>query len=312
MANVSVATVSRVINHTGRVGLETRKRVEGIIKDVNYVPNQVARSLYKKASNLIGVIIPDLSNPFYGQIVSGIEEILTKHNYQMILSVNNHADSKKYNQAITNFVQNNIGGIISTNFEDPMSVHVPLVLFDSGLINDNQIRVNSDNFRGGQLAAKALVDGGAKKIIIEHGAYQFLNLKERLDGATSFLNERNIQYKLFEVSDFTYETAQLDSVKLLNQFNDFDGIIAANDIHASCLLENARKHGLESPKDFQLIGYDNSYISELTNPGISSISQEPENMGQMTARLLLAAIDNSPVKSSTVIPVEYIKRSTSR
>lgn len=310
MANVSVATVSRVINHTGRVGDDTRKRVEDIIKEVHYVPNQVARSLYRKTSNLIGVIIPDLGNPFYGQVVSGIEEVLSANDYQMILSVNNHADTNKYKQAITNFVQNNISGIISTNFDNPDEVSVPLVLFDSGIIKDDQLRVNSDNRRGGQLAARALVSGGAKKIIIEHGPYQFLNIKERLDGATEYLNKHNIQYKLFEVSDFTYATAKKESLKVLNQLNDFDGIIAANDLHAACLIEAAQTRGLQSPDDFQIVGYDNSYISGLTTPGISSISQEPEKIGRTTAELLIKTLQNQPAATKILIPVEYIKRNT--
>lgn len=310
MANVSVATVSRVINHTGRVGEDTRKRVEDIIKETHYVPNQVARSLYRKSSNLIGVIIPDLENPFYGQVVSGIEEVLSTNDYQMILSVNNHADGNKYKQAITNFVQNNISGIISTNFDDPSKVSVPLVLFDSGLIEDDQLRVNSDNYRGGQLAAEALVSGGAKKIIIEHGPYQFLNIKERLDGATEYLNKHNVQYKLFEVSDFTYMTAKKESPKLLEQLDDFDGIIAANDLHAACLIESAQARGLHSPKDFQIVGYDNSYISSLTTPGISSISQEPEKIGQTTAKLLIKTLQSQPTDSHVLIPVEYVKRNT--
>lgn len=310
MANVSVATVSRVVNHTGRVGSDTRKRVEDIIKEVGYVPNQVARSLYNKTSNLIGVIIPDLGNPFYSQIIAGIEQVLSEQNYQMILSVNNHANSDKYNQAITNFVQNNISGIISTNFDNPMDVQVPMVLFDSGLIKDDQLRVNSDNETGGMLAAKALVDGGAKNIVIEHGPYEFLNIKERLNGATKYLNEKNIQYRLFEVSDFTYEAAKRESAKLLQQFKEFDGIIAANDLHAANLVAEAQQIGLKTPEDFQIVGYDNSYISSLTTPGISSISQKPEKMGQATAQLLLAKLNNQPINETTVIPVEFIKRAT--
>lgn len=310
VANVSVATVSRVINHTGRVGDDTRKRVEKIINDLNYVPNQVARSLYNKTSNLIGVILPDLGNPFYNQIISGIEDVLSKNDYQMILSVNNHADRDKYNQAITNFIQNNISGIISTNFENPIDIEVPLVLFDSGLITDDKIRVNSDNKRGGYLAAKALVDGGAKNIVIEHGSLSFLNLKERLDGATQYLNEKNIQYRLFEVDDFTYEAAQKNADKFLEQFNNFDGVIAANDLHAASIVEKANKVGLKVPEKFQIVGYDNSYISNLTTPGISSISQEPEKIGRATAELLLSAIDNTLNRKQIVTPVAYVKRDT--
>lgn len=310
VANVSVATVSRVINHTGRVGDDTRKRVEKIISDLNYVPNQVARSLYNKTSNLIGVILPDLGNPFYNQIISGIEDVLSQNDYQMILSVNNHADRDKYNQAITNFIQNNISGIISTNFENPIDIEVPLVLFDSGLITDDNIRVNSDNKYGGYLAAKALVDGGAKNIIIEHGSLSFLNLKERLDGATQYLNKKNIQYRLFEVDDFTYEAAQKNADKFLEQFNNFDGVIAANDLHAASIVEKANKIGLKVPEKFQIVGYDNSYISNLTTPGISSISQEPEKIGRATAELLLSAIDNTLNKKQIVTPVAYVKRDT--
>lgn len=310
LANVSVATVSRVLNHTGRVGAETRARVEQIMDEVNFVPNQVARSLYQKKSNLIGVIIPDLENPFYGQIATSIEDELANNGYQVMLSVNTHDDINKYNQSITNFIQNNVSGIISSNFVLRTNLEIPLVLFDAEGTNNSPLRLSSNSRQGGKLAAKALIDGGAKNIVIQHGPLDLANSHARLDGALEVLEHSQCQYHLFEVTDFNYQTAIDQAPKLFDQYHDFDGIIAGNDIHAAALMAAARQRKLSIPKDFQIVGYDNSFISEITNPPLTSVSQSPSTIGKQAALLLLAALSGKTTAKEIINPVKLIKRST--
>ena len=124
LSGVSVATVSRIINHSGKVSETTKQKVEKIISQTHYQPNQVARTLYQKKSKMIGIIIPDLNNRFYAQIIDGIQEVIQKEGYTALISFSTNSDVKKYQNAIINFENNNVDGIITSAFTIPPNFHL--------------------------------------------------------------------------------------------------------------------------------------------------------------------------------------------
>lgn len=156
LANVSTATVSRILNNSKKVKPETRKRVMQIIQDNNYHPNQVARSLYKKKSKMIGVIVPDLSNAFYAKIIDGIQGVLQKNGYSILISFSAGSNADNYRKFINEFKQQNIDGIISSAFLSSTKINLPLVMYDSANIKDKVIRIASNNTKGGQECANLL------------------------------------------------------------------------------------------------------------------------------------------------------------
>ncbi len=158
LANVSVATVSRIINNSGKVSDKTRLKVNKIIEETNYHPNQVARTLYQKRSKMIGIIIPFAENIFYSRIINGIQSVLQPAGYTCLISFSVGSNNKKYQAAINNFLQNNIDGIISSAFEMNENIcRIPLVMYDSANISDDIIRIASDNAKGGKESVKLIV-----------------------------------------------------------------------------------------------------------------------------------------------------------
>ena len=197
LAGVSVATVSRIINHSGKVRPETEKKVKKVIQETHYQPNQVARTLYQKRSRMIGIVVPNLNNTFYAQVINGIESILQGHNYSALVSFITSSDETNYLEAIDNFKNNNVDGIITSAFTPPTNwkPQTPLVMYDSANIHDKIVRISSDNVKGGQESVK-LVAKNAKKVLIQHWPLSLPTIRERVEAIIKELNHVDCKIKL--------------------------------------------------------------------------------------------------------------------
>lgn len=304
LADVSTATVSRIINNSGKVKSETRAKVEQIIKDNDYHPNQVARSLYQKKSKMIGIIVPDLTNAFYAKIIDGIQDVLQEKEYSILISFSAGADVNKYNQFINEFQQNNIDGIISSAFLTTEKPKLPLIMYDSANINDQIIRIASDNIKGGKECA-SLLQKNVKSVFIQHYSLELPTVRERLSAITQTLNERKINYQLFEIKDVDIEQAAKDA---LNELDGHDAVIAVNDMYAAAIVKEARQRKLRIPEDFQLVGYDNNDLSGYTDPTISTIDQQPYLIGKTAAKRLLDLLNGDKSTENSIIDIKTIKR----
>lgn len=304
LADVSTATVSRIINNSGKVKSETRAKVEQIIKDNDYHPNQVARSLYQKKSKMIGIIVPDLTNAFYAKIIDGIQDVLQEKEYSILISFSAGADVNKYNQFINEFQQNNIDGIISSAFLTTEKPKLPLIMYDSANINDQIIRIASDNIKGGKECAN-LLQKNVKSVFIQHYSLELPTVRERLSAITQTLNERKINYQLFEIKDVDIEQAAKDA---LNELDGHDAVIAVNDMYAAAIVKEARQRKLRIPEDFQLVGYDNNDSSGYTDPTISTIDQQPYLIGKTAAKRLLDLLNGDKSTENSIIDIKTIKR----
>lgn len=313
IAGVSKASVSRVINNEPGVSVATRQKIKQIIQDLDYHPNQVARSLYTKKSKLVGIIIPNIENPFYSKVIAGMEKILTKAGYQLILSVNTGQDDSKYLKALRNLQQNNVDGIISSAFNldiNKLHLNTPLIIFDSADIKDSIPRIVSNNVKGGQLLGQEIVKLGLKKIVIQHGPLSLPTLKERFDSLVSFLNVNHVSYQLQEITGFLNPSQEC--YELFQQEINFDGVVAFNDIYASQVLYQAIQHQVNVPTDLKIFGYDNIDFSEFW--GITTIDQQASLIGQTAANRLLKVI-SKPQEShgdNQIIDVKLIERKSTQ
>lgn len=308
-AGVSVATVSRVINNNGPVKAETRKKVEQTIKSMNYEPNLVARSLFSKKSKMVGIIIPDIQNPFYAQIIEGIQKVLQANGYYSLVSFDAGGDKLKYQSYIKNFEQNNVAGIISSAFEitDPESVQVPLVMYDSANIDDEIVRVASDNLQGGKACAD-LIQGHPQHLVVQYYSTNFPTIRERVSAILEELNQRQLSYQLAALGDATTISAKKSAEDLVAQFPQADAFIAVNDIFAAELIQALKKAGRRIPEDVQVVGYDNNSISQYLSPALSTVDQQPRLIGQIAAKRLLAQIKGDDSAENSLIPVKKVKR----
>ena len=306
LANVSTATVSRILNNSKKVKPETRKRVMQIIQDNNYHPNQVARSLYKKKSKMIGVIVPDLSNAFYAKIIDGIQGVLQKNGYSILISFSAGSNADNYRKFINEFKQQNIDGIISSAFLSSTKINLPLVMYDSANIKDKVIRIASNNTKGGQECAN-LLKKKVKSVIIQHLSLGLPTVRERISAITGAFNKRKINYQLIDINEYNIAEAAKSTLDSLNQH---DAIIAFNDIYAAAIIKEARNRSLAIPTDFELVGYDNNDLAEYTDPTISTIDQQPYLIGKTAAKRLIALLKGNKSINNSIIDVKTIKRQT--
>ena len=323
LAEVSVTTVSRVINNRGYIGKETRKKVEQAMKQLNYQPNQVARALQNKQTTLLGVIVPDVSHPFFAQVVKHIEINAAKSGYKLIIC-NSLDDHEKEENYINMLRANRIEGIIMCSQTLKVShyenVKLPIVSFDR--ILPNIPYVSSDNLQGGVLATQHLIEQGCKKLLHISGPLHLDMLSNRRGiGFSITCEENNIPYKIIEnemnlFGPYTYDNLYNFIDKNVAQYlNDYDGVFCSDDLTAYILYLWANNNGIKVPEDLKIIGYDyHSFTQILQTPKLTTIKQSAERIGSLLYSTLIELIVNKDKEidsiQNSVINVELIKGTT--
>ncbi|MFD5019382.1 LacI family DNA-binding transcriptional regulator [Paenibacillus sp. NPDC058367] len=314
IAGVSVATVSRVLNESGYVNIDTRKKVEAAIKEMNYTPNEVARSLYKRKSKLIGLLLPDITNPFFPQLARGIEDRMQEHGYRIIFG-NSDENEEKELDYIQTFIQNNVIGMISsTNFPEKdiySNLKIPVVFLDR--TSNDSPSVYADGRKGGRLAAQEIIARGSTKITVMQGPAHIKPAQDRFQGAIEVLDEMGITYQVIQTSSFSHTEAEQWAVELFDKYINTDGVIASNDIVATAVIHEAHRLGKRVPQDLQIIGFDDIPLSSLLSPSLSTIRQPAHDMGREAAGLLIKLIEQDKVEDKIIqLPVSFVERETTR
>ena len=312
-ANVSVATVSRVINNKGYVYEETRKAVLKSIDELGFEPNQLARSLTNHRSKMIGVIVPHVGTTFYGQLIEGIEHAALGYGYKTMLC-NTQDDSQREIDYLKVFEQYNMEGIIvASNFKNKdklSSLNIPIVSVDH-LISDEIPSISSDNEKGGRVAAEILIKGGAKKLLLLRGPSFLITSQERTKGFLEVLEEHDCVY---EIHDFDLIEPDAEFIyQHLKNNPQIDGIFAMSDTLALIALGCLQKLGRDVPNQVQLIGFDDAPFTKWTNPSITTISQAVKYMGGETVNTLIKIINNEELISNhRLIDVRLKERKTTK
>ena len=257
LAHVSVATVSRVINQKGYVNSETRDLVLEAIKKLNYVPNELARSLFQKKSSIIAVIVPHLTSFYFAELLEIIEDLIIKDNYRLMVC-NSHDDPEKEEQYLKIFDQYNIDGLIlianTRRIDDYVKLNIPIIEIDHKLAEDIS-SITSNNILGGKLAAEKLITSGCKKIIHFRGPSFLMTVQERTEGFKSVLDKNNIYNFSYDLAFRNPDPDDIENVILSNL--DCDGIFCDSDYIAILAIQALRNAGKRIPEDVQVIGFDN-------------------------------------------------------
>ena len=313
-AGVSVATVSRVLNNTGYVHEDTRKRVESVIEQLEYSPNEVARSLFKKESRIIGLLLPDITNPFFPQLARGIEDEAQKQGYHLLFG-NSDEKLEKELQYIQTFLQNNVVGLITVsissgkiNYDD---ISIPTVFLDRG--SEEDFYVYADGREGGKLAALEMIKRGSRNITVIKGPANLHSAQERFQGAIEVLMNEQVDFQVISTDSFAFLDAREWARELFDKYPETDGVIASNDITATAVLHEALQRGKKVPDEVQIIGYDDIPQSSLLFPALSTIRQPAYEMGKEAAALLISIIKKETIEKKHIkLPVTYINRETTR
>lgn len=313
-AGVSVATVSRVLNEKGYVHEDTRRRIHDAIQQLDYKPNEVARSLYKKKSRLIGLLLPDIRNPFFPELARGVEDEMQEHGLRLIIG---NADENPAKEAdyLETFKQNNVIGIITaTNQSDTAyyeNLSFPVVFLDR--VSNYHPSVYADGLDGGKRAAQEIIKRGSKRITLLRGPIELRTAQERFKGAIDELCSQNVEFTVMTTDSFSYRDTEKSAKELFEKHPDTDGIIASNDLVAAAILHEALRMGRSIPEDLQIIGYDDIPLSSLLYPALSTIRQPAYDMGREAAKLLMKIIRSEIVDQKNIqMPVTFIERQTTR
>ncbi len=312
-ANVSVATVSRVINNTGYVNHETRKIVEDAIDELGYVPNELARSLFRKRSNIIGLIVPHISTYFFAELIEAIEDHIMEKGYKLMI-FNSKDDIEIEKKYINVFAQYNIDGlIIVSNTKSTrayINLKIPIITIDH-IIDKNVPSVTSDNVQGGEIAARKLIENGAKKIIHFRGPSVLITVVDRARGFYQVMNEHNIDV---QSCDLDFKTPELDLIEeFIKEHKDVDGIFCSSDIIAMYVISVLKRLEYKVPEDVQVIGYDNIELSGVLIPRLTTIAQPINDMGMRTVDNLLELIAKKELdETHQTLPVSLVERDTTK
>ena len=303
-----------MLNETGYVHEDTKKAVNLAIKELNYSPNEVARSLYKRKSRLIGLLLPDITNPFFPLLARGVEDEMRDHDYRLIFG-NTDEDAEKEQDYIQTFQQNNVIGMISmtntlskTTYND---LSIPVVFLDR--TSSSLPSVYADGKEGGRIAAQELIKRGSKSITLIKGPAQIQTAQDRFQGSLEVLSSSDVNFNVMSTTSFSFKDAEKWAKDLFEKYIDTDGIIASNDIVATAVLHEALRIGKSIPNELQIIGFDDIPLSSLLYPSLSTIRQPAYEMGREAAKLLIRLIKNDKkIDHNIQLPVSFIERSTTR
>ena len=291
LANVSPATVSRVMNGTAKVDDEKKKRVLKAIEETGFVPNEVARSLFKKSAKIIGLILPSIENPFFAQLAGAIERNAEKHGFRLVLC-NTGSVAEKEKAAMQMLSSMNADGIILTTSNGELreyteSSSIPIIVTDRIFQGSSKLKyVHCDHYKGGRMAAEHLIDCGCKSIVCIKGQQEISSARDRYQGYKDVCNEQGIKEQTMD-SAYDFDEGMKVTEELLEKYKDVDGIIACNDMVAISAYKVLHKKGIKVPEQIQLIGFDDIALSKLITPELTTISQPVDEIGAKAAELII-------------------------
>jgi LacI family transcriptional regulator len=314
-AGVSIATVSKAIHNTGRMSIETREKVLTIIKEMNFRPSVMASALKGKSSYTIGLLIPDLSNPFSSEIARSVEDRAKELGYSVVMC-NTDYDSEKEAWYISFLEQKSVDGIISASgfqneelLKDLVERKIPMAMITCDSKTIAVDTVTADDFLGGYIATSYLIGLGHTKI-----GTVVLDLdsgRERLRGYKHALTESGIagDERIIVSSGFRKENGEEAAVKLLDSPEPPTAIVAGNDLLAIGVMIAAKERGILIPDQLSVIGYDNTILAEITTPSLTTINQPISDMGRQVMDLIFQEITGvKKIKKRIVMAPELVIR----
>lgn len=312
LAEVSPATVSRVINGTAKVDEQKKKRVLAVIEETGFVPNEVARSLFKKSASMIGLILPSIKNPFFTQMASAIEKAAAEKGYRLLLCNTGH-NPEREKSMIQMLISMNVDGIIITTSNDDImplveTSRIPIVITDRRPEHGTTCSyIHSDHYEGGRLAITHMVEEcKCKNIVCLKGPQLISSAKDRYEGYRDYCRQHGIKEQTIECG-YEFEEGLDIMDDLLKQFPDADGIIACDDMVAVSAYKVLHNKGIRVPQQIQLMGYDNIAIASLMTPELTTIDQPVTEIGKKAVSIIAG---EDGVGKEFVLPVKLIKRET--
>ncbi|WP_378956118.1 LacI family DNA-binding transcriptional regulator [Pelosinus sp. sgz500959] len=294
-AGVSIATVSRVLNQQEGVSKELSEQVQIAVKQLNYQINGIAKALKSSQSRSIGLIIPDIENPFFPALVRGVEDAAQKQGYAVILC-NTDGKPEEEERYLKFLLSKQVDGILflgnlkfSQNRSWLSALSVPLVLVDRRMKDAPFSTVLVDNGLGASMAVDHLIAQGRQHIAIVGGKPESPTSMERVNGAMNCLKSHGYSSNesLILTGYFSFEGGYQATESLINSGQFFDAIFAANDMMAIGAIECLANYGKRVPDDVAVIGFDDIRMAAWYKPSLTTIKQPVYDMGQVAVKLIV-------------------------
>jgi DNA-binding LacI/PurR family transcriptional regulator len=319
---ISPSTVSRALKDHPDISKATRDAVNELAERWNYRPNPIALSLKSGSSKTIGVIIPDIVHYFFSTVISGIEDVVYQRDYNMILCQSNESWEQEVKN-IRTLLSSRVDGIMASvskstaNYDHYRSIiekNIPLVFFDRAVEGLDTDSVVIDDETGAYKATIHLLRSGKKRIVHLSGPQQLAIARNRLNGYLRAMKE----YRLTPEKEDIVKCDDIHSAERiipeqLKRTPRPEAFLAVNDLTAAQVLMIVKRHGLKIPQDVAVVGFTNSQIATLTEPGLTSVDQKGNEMGQIAAQMLLDRIENLnlPVQNKIITSELVIRGSSS-
>ena len=328
-AGVSLSTASRVLSSADYpVSQDLRARVVRASKELNYIPNVFGKMLKSNVSDAIGIIVPTLQNPFYNQVIFGIESAAAQSGHEIRL-FSSHRSVIQERKHIMTLLQNHIMGLIILSIDstpDTLNEYISyggrVALLEADFTLEHSISVDTDCFAAGKIAADHLIDLGHRRIafltspLTKSFRRRILDgVKEALENAGCPLNNEDIFVADAEKESTTgmyeFENGRLLTANLLKTHRDYTAIITINDITAFGVIQVLANHGLSVPEDMSVISFDNISYSEMISPPLTTVNLPSSNMGFEACQMLISEIESGHADMQNMVfhfPCELMKR----
>ena len=310
LANVSITTVSRVLNNKPEgVSEETRQRVLEVVEHLNYQPNRVARGLVTRRTNTLGLILPDITNPFFPEIARAVEDTANKHGYNIILC-NTDDRSDKEELYIRVLKSKCVDGIVFTSSSMPVFKHVkqlsdykmPFVLLDRHFYDEKLPGVYTDGYKGMYEITRYLLEMGHRKIAYIGGPHESPNSMYRYAGFEQALKDYGLvlDKELVVEGNYKISGGSEGVLELLKRRRDFTAVVCANDIMAIGAMEVLKGAGFRIPEDVSVTGFDDVPMAKYVEPKLTTVAQPCYQMGEVATELLIKLVEGKPVKDTVI------------
>ncbi len=320
--NISITTVSRALNNKSDVGEDTRKAVIDLAQELDYTPNEMAVSLRKRRSNLIGLVLPRVEHYFFSTILKGIVSSAQKDNFAVILSESSHIPQKE-SELIGRLIGMNVSGIILAPCRNEIDNsyikimeknNIPMVLIDRTPKNYPGHFVKLNDFHGAEIAVKHLIQQGYKKIAHIRGHEYSSIAEDRYQGYCHALKMNNMEYNpaLMKTCEFVNkEEGYYFAKELLLSDDKPDAIFTVTDEVAIGVYKALQELGLNIPVDVGVMGYSNSMLSNYICPRLSTIDQPGIRMGETAYEFLRSALDDENKIMQKIFEAKLLIRESS-
>ncbi len=323
-AGVSHMTVSRSFNNPEMVNKKTRQKIMKIADELSYRPSLIAKSMRTKRTNYIGLILPDIINPFFPEIVRGVDDCARKNEYNVIL-VNTDNDYEIETSSMYMFINRGVDGIILSGIaggkkdkefiKKIISRKIPVILIDRYIPDINCAYVITDNFKAAYNVTRYLIGLGHKKIGVISSPQKIKIFQDRLKGFKQALTDYRLSYKNNYVveGEESIESGYISMRELLKTSNKITAVFAMCDFIAFGVYKYLKENDIRIPEDISVISIDDIYTSSIITPPLTTMAQKKYEMGFRAVEILINSITgNKNIKKNIILEAELMERGSCR